>query len=54
MEARFEIFRGTLKSWDKLLGEAAEFASGIGRDRLIGISHSADSGEAVVVVWYWF
>ncbi len=54
MEVRFEIFRGTLKNWPALFQEAAEFAGGIGKDRLIGISHSCDGGDGVVTVWYWF
>lgn len=54
MEVRFEIFRGTFKSWDELFQQAAEFASHIGPDRLIGISHSCDNNDGVVTVWYWF
>jgi hypothetical protein len=53
MEVRFETFRGTLKDWDTLFQEAADFASRIGRERLIGISHSSDGGDGVVTVWYW-
>jgi hypothetical protein len=54
MEVKFEVFRGTLTSWDDLFQQAAEFASRIGKDRLIGISHSCDSNDGVVTVWYWF
>jgi hypothetical protein len=54
MEVRFEVFRGTFASWDTLFQQAAEFASQIGQDRLIGISHSCDKGDGVVTVWYWF
>lgn len=54
MEVRFEVFRGTWSSWNDLFQQAAEFASRIGRDRLIGISHSCDNHEGVVTVWYWF
>jgi hypothetical protein len=50
--ARYEVFRGTLSSWDALFADAA-FATGIGPDRLIGISHSADQHDGVVTVWYW-
>jgi hypothetical protein len=53
MEVRFEIFRGVLATWDELFRQAAEFATRIGRDRLISISHSADSSDGVVTVWYW-
>lgn len=54
MEVRFEVFRGMFSSWNDLFQQAAEFASQIGRDRLIGISHSSDGSEGVVTVWYWF
>ena len=50
---KHEFFRSTLSSWDTLFAEAAEFASQISRERLIGISHSADDGQGVVAVWYW-
>lgn len=42
-----------LSSWDQLFQEAAEFASEIGPDRLINISHSADAGDGVIAIWYW-
>jgi hypothetical protein len=51
--ARYEVFRGTISSWDTLFAEAAAFATGIGPDRVIGISHSADQHDGVVTVWYW-
>jgi hypothetical protein len=50
---RYEVFRGTFASWEKLLTQAAAFASRIGSDRLISISHSEDKDDGVVVVWYW-
>lgn len=53
MKVRFKEFRGVLKTWQRLFEEAAEFASEIGRDRLISISHSADHSEGIVTVWYW-
>ncbi|MDQ3440032.1 MAG: hypothetical protein M3478_06740 [Planctomycetota bacterium] len=53
MGATYRIFRGSLVSWDQLLQEAAEFASSIGKDRMISISHSEDANDGVVVVWYW-
>ena len=52
-EVRYEVFRGTFATWDSLFAEAAAFASQIGRDRLISMSHSADSSDGVVTVWYW-
>lgn len=49
----FRIFRGTFSSWNSLCTEAAEFASTIGPQNLISISHSEDKDDGVVTVWYW-
>lgn len=46
----FKVFRGAFTKWETLFAQAAEFASGLGPDRLISISHSEDE---VVAVWYW-
>jgi len=51
--ARHEMFRGTFATWEELFEEAADFATEIGPERLINISHSADRGDGVVAVWYW-
>ena len=51
--ARFKMFRGTIASWEQLFAEAAEFATTVGRERLITISHSEDQQDGVVTVWYW-
>jgi hypothetical protein len=48
----FEVFRSSFASWEELFRQAAEFASSLGPDRVINISHSADRGEGVVTVWY--
>ena len=53
LTVRYKFFRHTLATWETLFGEAAEFASRIGRDRLIGISQSQWGADAVVAVWYW-
>jgi hypothetical protein len=50
---KYEVFRGTLETWDSLFEQAAEFATQVGRERLIGISHSEDKQDGVVAVWYW-
>jgi len=50
---KYEMFRGTLESWDSLFTKAATFASELGRERLITISHSEDNQDGVVTVWYW-
>ena len=46
-------FRGTFTTWNDLFSEAAEFATELGPERVVSISHSADSSDGVVVVWYW-
>ncbi len=48
-----KVFRATFKSWQALFDQATDFATEIGRERVISISHSSDSGDGVVVVWYW-
>ena len=55
MTVKFELFRSSMKSWASLCEEAAEFASTVGRERLINISVSAadTGGEGVIFVWYW-
>jgi hypothetical protein len=50
---KYQLFRGSLASWEDLFAEAAEFASGISSERVISISHSEDDNEGVVTVWYW-
>ena len=51
LTVRYKFFRHTLATWETLFGEAAEFASRIGRERLIGISQSQWGADAVVAVW---
>jgi hypothetical protein len=53
MQAKFEVFRSSFSSWEALFAEASEFASRLGPERLISISHSEDQNTGVVVVWYW-
>jgi hypothetical protein len=53
MRVAFRVFSSNMKSWEQLFGDAAAFAAQVGRDRLIGISHSEDHHEGVVTVWYW-
>jgi hypothetical protein len=53
MTVRFKMFRGTIASWEQLFAEAAEFATTLGSERLIAISHSEDQQDGVVAVWYW-
>src|SRR5262245_18967258 len=53
MQVHFQIFRSTTKPWEQLFGDAAKFATTIGLERLICISHSHESSIGVVTVWYW-
>ena len=53
LTVRFRMFRGTIATWDDLFSEAAAFATTLGRERLISISHSEDQQDGVVAVWYW-
>ena len=48
----YRKFRGTLISWEELFNEATAFANEVGPDRIVNISHSADRGDGLVVVWY--
>ena len=49
----YQIFRGTLTTWDALFTEAAEFASQLAPGQLINISHTEDHNNGVVTVWFW-
>ena len=49
----FRSFRGIWATWESLFEQAAGFASDLGPDRLISISHSEDRSDGVVTVWYW-
>jgi hypothetical protein len=50
---QYKTFRGTFASWDELFSQAAAFATTLGEERVISISHSADQSDGVVAVWYW-
>jgi hypothetical protein len=50
---KYELFRGTFTTWNTMLTKAASFASRVGHERLINITHSAETGAAIVTVWYW-
>ena len=50
-----EVFKGgPFTSWEDLFCRVETFASEMGPERLINISHSAEQGGfGVVAVWYW-
>jgi len=50
---QFKKFRGTLTTWNSLFTQAAQFASTVGPEKLITISHSSDGMDGVVTVWFW-
>jgi hypothetical protein len=61
MRVTFRHFASEMSSWESMFTEAAAFATEIGRERLIGVSHSHGGGSevfgmggsGVVTVWYW-
>jgi hypothetical protein len=53
LQIKFKKFKAIVKSWDTVFQEAAEFATTVGPDRVVSISHSSDHGESIVTVWYW-
>ena len=53
MRVLYKHFRGAFRTWRTLFQQAADFASEVGRHRLISISHSEEGVEGVVTVWYW-
>ena len=53
MAVHFKMFKSSFQSWDCLFQQAGEFATNVGRERLIGISHSCGEMEGVVTVWFW-
>lgn len=50
---KYQYFRGSWVSWTDLFSEAAAFATRLGRDRVVSISHSEDQNDGIVTVWYW-
>ena len=53
MRVLYKHFKATFKSWEALFQDGADFASKVGLDRLITISHSHHESEGIVTVWYW-
>jgi len=49
----YKMFCGILSTWETLFSEAAEFATELGPERVVSISHSEDDDDGVVTVWYW-
>jgi hypothetical protein len=53
MRVQFQIFKSSFRSWEALCGEAAQFASEKGKDRVINLAVSEDHNDGVIIVWYW-
>ena len=61
MIVKCQTFVSGIKSWEKLAAEAAEYATQVGKERLINISVAAAGGgdligfggDGVIFVWYW-
>jgi hypothetical protein len=49
----YRIFRGTFATWEELFTKAAYFATEVGPEQVLNVSHSVDDGDGVVTVWYW-
>jgi len=55
------MFSSSTRKWEHLIEEASEFATTIGRDRLISVSVSSAGGtdlfglggQGAIFVWYW-
>jgi len=56
-----KMFSSSTRRWNELVEEASEFASGLGKERLINMSVSAAGGtdlfgiggQGAIFVWYW-
>jgi hypothetical protein len=61
MRVQCRKFTSSTKSWESLIAEASQYATEVGRERLINISVSAAGGselfgagaQGVIFVWYW-
>ena len=54
MIMKCKVFRGKLFTpWEKTCQLACDFATRIGRDRIVNISNTSIQGLCYVTVWYW-
>ena len=53
MKAMFQMFRSGHEPWELLFQKAADFMTKVGPEYVIGVSHSHESNQGVVTVWYW-
>lgn len=51
---KFKVFKSSWDSWDKLCQQAADFATTVGKDNVVNVSHSCcGSNDGTVTIWYW-
>ena len=53
MRVQFKTFESQFLTRQKMLQKAAEFATQMGPERLINVTHSEDNHESFITVWYW-
>src|ERR1700683_375849 len=53
MRVLFKSWDSKMASREKLFKAATEFATKLGQDRLINITHSEDRDNIVITLWYW-
>jgi hypothetical protein len=57
MTAQSRVFESGTKSWEEMCAEVCEFATQVGKERVINISVAAAGaalgGRGIIVVWYW-
>lgn len=54
MMMKCKVFRGKLFTpWEKTCQLARDFATRIGRERIVNISNTSIQGLCYVTVWYW-
>ncbi|MFK7741708.1 MAG: hypothetical protein AB8H80_15425 [Planctomycetota bacterium] len=51
-DVRYREFRGLFRRSRTLFAEAAAFASELGDDKLISITHACHGAQHLVTVWY--
>jgi hypothetical protein len=52
-QVQVRIFSSNARAMGDICAEAAEFASGLGKERLINISHTKEGTAIWVAVWFW-
>jgi hypothetical protein len=53
MRVLFKTWDSKMASREKLFKAATEFATKLGEERLINITHSEDRDNIVITIWYW-